>query len=310
MARILCYHGNSIWNPRMLAEENETDDFMLGFELEVEKKASSSVSTSLNDMANIIEENFGDLFIFERDGSLRNGFEIISHPFTLGWYKENTDIFIRLLDMLENEGFISHNSGRCGLHFHFSRESLGFTSKELEKLKEKGYSNERIKKLQNAKKSNTVENIVMLFEIYSSNIKKLSGRKNFHYCNFLLDDNFVLNSSVKSIKERTDQSDKRQRRSAVNITNAKTVEIRVMRGTLLFEAFDVRLRFIYNLITTAKECTGLVDFSKIAFRDCDDDVKERMLNYFRKRGIDDLICKKVCINFDNEFRLENINFSK
>ena len=53
MARILCYHGNSIWNPRMLAEENETDDFMLGFELEVEKKASSSVSTSLNDMANI-----------------------------------------------------------------------------------------------------------------------------------------------------------------------------------------------------------------------------------------------------------------
>ena len=41
MARILCYHGNSIWNPRMLAEENETDDFMLGFELEVEKKASS-----------------------------------------------------------------------------------------------------------------------------------------------------------------------------------------------------------------------------------------------------------------------------
>lgn len=310
MARILAYHGNSIWHPRMLEVENETDNFMLGFELEVEKKCSSSVPTTLNEMADIIEENFGDLFVFERDGSLRNGFEIISHPFTLGWYKENIETFIRLLEMLENEGFMSHNSGRCGLHFHFNRESLGFTSKELKKLQEMGYSNKKIEKLQNEKKKNTIDNIVMLFEIYSSNIKKISGRKKFHYCNFLLDDNFILNASVKSIKEKTNQSNKAQRKSVVNITNAKTIEIRVMRGTLLFEAFDTRLRFIYNLITTAKNYTGLVDFSKMAFRDSDDETKERMLNYFRKRGIEDLVCKKVCINFENEFRLNNINFSK
>ncbi|WRK55559.1 hypothetical protein SD457_12720 [Coprobacillaceae bacterium CR2/5/TPMF4] len=40
-----------------------------------------------------MQDEFGSLFVYERDGSIGRGIEIISNPMTMGWYMKNTDKF-------------------------------------------------------------------------------------------------------------------------------------------------------------------------------------------------------------------------
>jgi len=98
----------------------------LGVELEVEVPNSSRNSLNREDKARQLNELInksiiGSKVFFENDGSLNNGFEIISQPMGLGAHKE-------LWSWLNNKdavkGLRSHMTGTCGLHVHISRASM------------------------------------------------------------------------------------------------------------------------------------------------------------------------------------------
>ena len=60
-----------------------------------------------------------------------NGFEIITRPYDLEYYKkEGKEIFINALELLQNNKFRSHDGGRCGLHVHIGRHGLGNSYQE------------------------------------------------------------------------------------------------------------------------------------------------------------------------------------
>ena len=49
----------------------------------------------------------------------------------------------------------------------------------------------------------------------------------------------------------------------VNTTNAKTVEIRLCRGTLMWESFNTRIHLMYNIVNIARNLQGLVTLKKL-----------------------------------------------
>lgn len=92
--------------------------YHMGIELEVEDKQQSG----RGDMAEIISNKLGTDVVYHKwDGSLSNGFEIVTHPLSLDYY-HNMDW--SWLEDLKDNGFRSWNTRTCGLHVHISRTAF------------------------------------------------------------------------------------------------------------------------------------------------------------------------------------------
>ena len=58
------------------------------------------------------------------DGSLNDGFELVTHPCTLETHLQQVP-WRETLEALRGMGYRSHAPGTCGLHVHVSRKALG-----------------------------------------------------------------------------------------------------------------------------------------------------------------------------------------
>lgn len=95
----------------------KSDNLFMGVELEI------TGAQSTRDLNSIVQEftNYKD-FYFKNDASIQgNGFEIVSHPYTLQ-YHQNKALWKELFQSL-NKLEINKNNG-CGLHVHFPKNSL------------------------------------------------------------------------------------------------------------------------------------------------------------------------------------------
>lgn len=99
-----------------------------GVELEVDGagESYSNASTVLAE-ANACEE----YAYCKHDGSLDNGFEIVTHPMSLEYQCHHMP-WDNVVSALKRMGYTSHNAGTCGLHCHISREALGESQEEQE----------------------------------------------------------------------------------------------------------------------------------------------------------------------------------
>lgn len=95
----------------------------LGVELEVEVKSDNYTPLDKVKLLHgkINNDEFGKRVFFERDGSLSNGFEIISQPMGLDRHR---DLWAWLKSQEMVRGLRSHNTTTCGLHVHVSKENL------------------------------------------------------------------------------------------------------------------------------------------------------------------------------------------
>lgn len=62
----------------------------------------------------------------KHDGSLDDGFELVTHPMSLSYHRTEMP-WEALLREAVRMGYLSHQSGTCGLHIHVSREAFGDT---------------------------------------------------------------------------------------------------------------------------------------------------------------------------------------
>jgi len=93
----------------------------MGVELEVETPNGNRGEKAQQLHALINNEVWGQNVFFENDGSLNNGFEIISQPMGLDRHRE---LWSWLKDKNAVRGLRSHNTSTCGLHVHVSRDSM------------------------------------------------------------------------------------------------------------------------------------------------------------------------------------------
>ena len=315
MTALLRYHGFSNWTNHFLENENERDNILFGFELEAREDITNYNENQLSPekVADKLQDEFGNLFVYERDGSIGRGIEIISNPMTMGWYMKNTDKFKKLLTMLEEMNYVSTKGNKCGLHIHFNRKALGYNSKEYDVLLKKLKNNVRKADIVNHERANkTIENIVALMEVYQSELIKISGRNSSsinQWCRFETENG----TEIKSIKSVAMEKSKigysrSERYKVVNTTNSKTVEIRLCRGTLLWDSFNTRIHLMYNIVNIARNIQGIVNFSKLLVYKNDSETVEMMKKYIENNQIENRrvvisdVKKTILLMPDNKLR--------
>lgn len=117
------YHGSKNEQRPIKDDWSTSKHRWFGVELEVEIKDHAiephEKARVLNELLNGGER--GAKVFFESDGSLSNGFEIISQPMSLPAHRE---LWSWLRDRDACRHLLSHNTRTCGLHVHVNKDNL------------------------------------------------------------------------------------------------------------------------------------------------------------------------------------------
>ena len=161
------------------------------------------------------------------DGSLDDGIEIVSHPMTLDYHRNEMnwrDVLAKAVDL----GYTSHNAGSCGLHIHCSRDFFGSDTEEQEI---------------------SVGRIIYLTERFWNELVKFS-RRTTGSLNRWAAKYATISETVLETYQRAKDKDM-GRYVAVNLTNYATIEFRLFRGTLRYETFMAALQLVDEICRTA-----------------------------------------------------------
>lgn len=223
-----------------------------GFELELEsvREVAGSVAQDLIDRFDEDE----DVFYCKHDGSLNDGFEIVSHPMTLRAHK--TMDYEDILSFLKKAGCKSHNTTTCGLHVHVSRSF--FAMSETVKLG--------------------------LFVYFNKvRLENFARRTESSYAKFKP----VPSSNLQAAGYSED------RYEAINFENARTIEFRLFKGTLNFETFMATLEFcdaVSRFVKTVSACHIVKDggfdlFKTFVNKDGNRKLYKNLIQYLDSRGL-------------------------
>jgi hypothetical protein len=199
-------------------------ELFLGIELEVDRNDCE------DDHSYYLEKLTRDEIYFKRDGSLDNGFEIVTHPVTYSYIKEH-NVF-DLLDALRENGYSSHNTSTCGMHIHISKKDI--SSLTLYKIRRLLHSNEYF--------------FLTLAQRTKEKSDKWSSFNNDKY-----DDLYISKRKYCS-----------DRYTAVNCNPDRTIEFRFMRGNLLIKRVYKNIELILSLINFCRS-TSLLNINKIYY---------------------------------------------
>ena len=192
-------------------------NLFFGIELEIDNGGECSDNAqAIIDIAN----SAGEHIYCKHDGSIDDGFEIVSHPMSLEYHQNKMnweEVFNKAVDM----GYRSHQTQTCGLHIHVGREAFGKTYEQQEKA---------------------IGRVVFFVEKHWNEIVKFSRRTvdNLnHWAARYATISTTTEETYKKAKER-----RMGRYVAVNLENSNTVEFRLFRGTLCYKTFIATLQLV------------------------------------------------------------------
>lgn len=186
-----------------------------GIELEVENVEDV---VHREEMAEDISQDF---MYCKDDGSLSNGFEIVTHPLSEGWINKNRGKFRTILTKLKENGYKSYQTSTCGIHIHISKSS--FTTAHLYRFMKFFYDNHALILVMSQRREALLSRWAKLGTYTESQLQRMADKK--------------FRSS--------------DRYTAVNLT-ANTAEVRIFRGTLHDVSFFKNLEFLASLFRFTK----------------------------------------------------------
>jgi len=194
-------------------KKHQYQGLTIGLEIEVEGNYDCSQEKIVE-----IASAYNWIIACETDGSLgQYGVEIITHPMSYNFLKENKKQIRELINRLRASGCTSHDNGRCGLHVNFGRGPLltpCVTYKMIKLIKELGNIDcgrllRRITRRADLTRwSSTAYSYSPARLARSSNARVYEGRYRF-----------------------------------INLQNNNVVEFRGFRGTLIDESFFASIEF-------------------------------------------------------------------
>ncbi len=196
----------------------------VGVELEIE--AGSADRRELSDKVDAL---MGNLATCEGDGSLRNGFEIITQPATVPAFLNGFKID-DLTDMLNAEGAESHDTSTCGLHVHYSRAALGHSDETRDMVCAK---------------------ILVLMDKFENQLTCIARRNwtdNSYTHKYYGFNGSGENSTKKLLAKFAPCKSSDDRYHALNLTNTGTIEFRIFRGTLNATAIRAAVELCETLV--------------------------------------------------------------
>lgn len=206
--------------------------YHFGFELEVEARNSSRYEG-----ASVVQDALGGRVYLKEDGSLNDGFEIVTHPHTLeNYHKEFNWTF---LDRLKDDGFRSWNTTSCGLHVHVSRTAFGKGDPW-----EIGVPHAKRSRLILSRQSHELRFMKLIYD-NQRQVERISGRSSTRYASFEDKGNLV-----RKVKYGSQENG---RFSAVNTENSETIEIRVFKGSLRKERVLSAIEFVHASVEYTRD---------------------------------------------------------
>lgn len=198
-------------------KESLQDALFMGIELEIENEKNNIKN---GEMSEILDDSH---LYFKTDGSLSDGFEIVSHPLSFEWIKENKSKFSEMLNSCKENGFRSYDSTTCGMHIHLSKKNFG------------AWHLYRFLKFFQENK----DFIISISQRKIDNLKRWAN----------LEDE--TNDTLIYKAKRKDGNNSRY--VAVNLSNRATIELRIFRGTLNENSFFKNIEFAHSLYVFSRD---------------------------------------------------------
>lgn len=163
----------------------------------------------------------------KHDGSLDDGFEIVTHPMTLDFHLHNMP-WEQIVEEAKKLGYTSHQAGTCGLHVHVNRTAFGETE---------------------AQQDAVIARILYFVEKNWEELLKFSRRTQHQLDQWAA--RYGYKDQPREILDHAKSGRHAGRYTAVNLTNADTVEFRMFRGTLKYNTLIATLELLDCIIDAA-----------------------------------------------------------
>lgn len=201
----------------------DTAPLYMGVELEID--GAGEDHEKAKDILDTINHKY-DFVYAKHDGSLNDGFEIVSHPATLDFHLTQIN-WARLMECATSWGYKSHNTRTCGLHVHVSRAALNTTESDDEEVSSR---------------------IIQFVETHWDKVLRFTRRSAEKLEEWA--GRYGIESTVKETAKKVKHQD---RYKCVNLKNASTIEFRMFRGTLNPDTFRATLQFVEVVCVVCKE---------------------------------------------------------
>lgn len=187
------------------------DDERLFFGMEIEVESPNEDYDTRRDASEYASEilESSELAYLKSDGSLSCGFEIVTHPMSHDFFKNQAKPFWDVVGSLRNEWNMKSWSARsAGLHIHISRAGFNNGS-HMHRFLQLVYDNE---------------------DFYS----RIAGRRSERWAKFddIVQWNDARQEHIRTFKHKLDNRQNSDRYSAINTQNRHTLEMRIFRSTL------------------------------------------------------------------------------
>ena len=193
----------------------------LFFGMEIEVEAGRRVHEA-SEYAYQLEAE--ELAYLKHDGSLNCGFEVVTHPMSHDFFKNEADDFFKVIEGLRSDYKVkSWDTSTCGLHIHISRS--GFNGgPHMHRFLNLIYSNQSFYETLAGRSSDQwakFSDIIQKDWMRDAEGNRVAG-----------DNGIWLTTSRRTFKDKLDQNRSSDRYSAVNTQNRETLEMRIFRGTV------------------------------------------------------------------------------
>lgn len=231
-----------------------------GVELEIDRGGEyKNNADELLDIGNKDEERI----YVKHDGSLDNGMEIVTHPMTLDYHK-NEMPWKKITKQALCMHYLSHKADTCGLHVHVNRNTFGYTH-EIQ--------------------DNAISRVLYFVEHHWNELLKFSRRTEEQMRQWAA--RYGYKNKPKEILECA-KNEVGSRYTCVNITNYETVEFRMFRGTLKYNTIIATLELVDKICDIAFNLSD-EELQKLSWSEfvvsLDENAHSELITYLKERRL-------------------------
>lgn len=199
----------------------------MGVELEIDDGGCcDTYAQRLLDIANRSDDHI----YCKYDGSIDDGFEIVSHPMTPD-YHINTMPWQEIFSEAIRMRYRSHQTSTCGLHIHVNRSVFGSSYDEQEAA---------------------IARVVYFVENHWNELLKFSRRTEGSMNRWA--SRYGISTTTKDTYKNA-KNNQSGRYAAVNLENHSTIEFRLFRGTLRYQTFIAAIQLVEEICRYAIQMT-------------------------------------------------------
>ena len=223
------------------------DDERLFFGIEIEVEAKDDLRESAQ-YAYQLESM--DLAYLKHDGSLNNGFEIVTHPMSHDFFKNEAGDFFAVMEGLRSQQGIrvkSWDTRTCGLHIHISR--TGFSGgAHMHRFLNLVYTNPDFYSTLAGRTSDQWAKFTDI--IQKEYVRDVNGDR------VPTDDRYGYQiKTTRQFKHKLDNNRNSDRYSAVNTLNRETLEMRIFRGSVNGDTIKSQLDLAHASVEYTRNLT-------------------------------------------------------